>query len=85
MFGVTLHWLKMTANTVDKVAESITDFIHSISTEACSMDEITSALPVDFSHVDEVNEASGGKFHQNLLKSSFILTVMLQSCFIVIC
>lgn len=51
----------MTANSVDKVAESLTDFIRSIATDACPMDEIPTDIPSAFPHVDVGSEASGGK------------------------
>ncbi|MCI4382712.1 hypothetical protein PGIGA_G00017930 [Pangasianodon gigas] len=50
----------MTANSVDKVAESLTDFIRSIATDACPMDEIPTDIPSGFPHVDLGSEASGG-------------------------
>lgn len=51
----------MTANSVDKVAESLTEFIRSITTDACPMDEIPSDISSGFPHVDVGSEASGGK------------------------
>lgn len=57
----TLHWLNMTANSVDKVAESLTEFIRSIATDACPMDEIPTDKPSNFPHVDVGSEAPGGK------------------------
>lgn len=51
----------MTANSVDQVAESLTDFIRSITTDACPMDDIPTDIPSGFPHVDLGSEASGGK------------------------
>lgn len=62
----------MTANSVDKVAESLTDFIHSIATDACPMDEIRSEIPSAFPHVDLGSEASGGK-RTNIDRASALL------------
>lgn len=51
----------MTANSVDKVAESLTEFIRCITTDACAMDEIPTDIPSGFPRVDVGSEASGGK------------------------
>lgn len=51
----------MTANSVDKVSESLTDFIRAIATDVCPMDEIPPDIPSGFPHVDVRSEASGGK------------------------
>lgn len=51
----------MTANSVDKVAESLTEFLRSITTDACHMDEIPTNIPSGFPRVDVRSEASGGK------------------------
>lgn len=51
----------MTFNSVDKIAQSLTEFMRSIATDACPMDEIPADIPSGFSHVDVGSEASGGK------------------------
>ncbi|KAI5102300.1 E3 SUMO-protein ligase EGR2a [Silurus meridionalis] len=49
----------MTANSVDKVAETLTDLIRSIAPDACPMDEIAD-IPSGFPHVNVGSEASAG-------------------------
>ncbi|TSN67073.1 Early growth response protein 2b [Bagarius yarrelli] len=57
----------MTANSVDQVAESLTDFIRSIATDPCPMDEIPPEIPSGFSHVGMERGVSAGNFSKDKL------------------